>query len=341
MPGATVSYTNETPDQNYRIGFPLGFRIGNLYYLNNHVVLQILYEKQDQDHYRIEGFEVYPDSIARGECTKGTVEYQHQKVLEQRFTVSLTYSIRWKQVYPTTQARWDRFLIDPRPDRHRWGYVNNLTVALIVSGLVLWIVHKARKQRTSATQEDKVHEEMEDYVGWRLIDRDVFRRPTYGGLLPPLIGTGVQLILVAIGLWFALYRKWYHPAQPMVLTQWFTALFIFGSLPGGYASAKLYKVFRGKSWILNGLLTATLVPTLVLLILFVLSFFTWSQQSTLAISWGGWIMMVLIVLVVLVPATFLGAFLGEKRDRIEYPTRTTQLPRIIPKKQWYQSNMLR
>jgi transmembrane 9 superfamily protein 2/4 len=26
MPGATVSYTNEAPEHNYRIGFPLGFR---------------------------------------------------------------------------------------------------------------------------------------------------------------------------------------------------------------------------------------------------------------------------------------------------------------------------
>lgn len=26
MPGATVSYTNEAPEHNYRVGFPLGFK---------------------------------------------------------------------------------------------------------------------------------------------------------------------------------------------------------------------------------------------------------------------------------------------------------------------------
>lgn len=62
MPGATVSYTNEAPEHNYRIGFPFGFRIGNLYYLNNHVVIQVLYEKSSTGKYNIMGFEVYPDS---------------------------------------------------------------------------------------------------------------------------------------------------------------------------------------------------------------------------------------------------------------------------------------
>jgi hypothetical protein len=31
MPGATVSYTNEAPEHNYRIGFPLGFKKVSFY----------------------------------------------------------------------------------------------------------------------------------------------------------------------------------------------------------------------------------------------------------------------------------------------------------------------
>lgn len=62
MPGATVSYTNEEPEHKYRIGFPLGFKNGNAYYLNNHVVIQILYDINNAGRYRIMGFEIYPDS---------------------------------------------------------------------------------------------------------------------------------------------------------------------------------------------------------------------------------------------------------------------------------------
>lgn len=48
----------------------------------------------------------------------------------------------------------------------------------------------------------KIHDDFEDAIGWRLIHRDVFRRPIYGGLLAPIIGSGVQLlitVLVAFG----------------------------------------------------------------------------------------------------------------------------------------------
>lgn len=74
----------------------------------------------------------------------------------------------------------------------------------------------------------KIYEDVEDYAGWRLIDRDVFRRPVYGGLLTPLMGTGIQLLVVAFGLLFALFKGWYHPAEPTSFTQWFTCLFFVG-----------------------------------------------------------------------------------------------------------------
>ncbi|KAG1465147.1 hypothetical protein G6F56_004941 [Rhizopus delemar] len=343
MPGATVSYTNEAPEHNYRIGFPFGFRIGNLYYLNNHVVIQVLYEKSSTGKYNIMGFEVYPDSIAEGECTKKKVDYQHQKVLERRFTVSLTYSVKWKEVN-NISSRWDKFLLLPNPERHQYALINNVIVTSLLLTIALIILCKARRQRTSPNQDDKdikVYDDVEDYVGWRLVDRDVFRRPVYGGLLPPLMGTGIQLIIVAFGLLFALYRGWYHPAEPTAFAQWFTGLFLIGSVPGGYSSARVYKVFRGKSWVLNSLLTACIVPTVVLCIIFIVSFFSWSQQSSLAISFTGWMSMISIVIFVLVPCTFFGAYFGEKRERIEYPSRTTQLPRMIPTKRLYQHNFIR
>lgn len=51
--------------------------------------------------------------------------------------------------------------------------------------------------------------------------------------------------------------------------------------------------------------------------------------------------MISIFIFVLVPCTFLGAYLGEKRERLEYPSRTTQIPRMIPAKRWYQLKFIR
>ncbi|KAG1460063.1 hypothetical protein G6F46_005794 [Rhizopus delemar] len=343
LPGATVSYTNEAPEHNYRIGFPLGFKIGNMYYLNNHVIIQILYEKNQAGRYNILGFEIYPDSIAEGGCTKKSIDYQHQRVLERRFTVFFTYSVKWKQAN-NIRNRWDTYLIPPNPERYKYASLNSIIVAILLSTIVVLILYKTSYHRTSPNQDDKdikIYEDVEDYAGWRLIDRDVFRRPVYGGLLTPLMGTGIQLLVVAFGLLFALFKGWYHPAEPTSFTQWFTCLFFVGSIPAGYWSARIYKVFRGKSWILNSLLTSCIVPTIVLSIFFGTNVLTWSQQSSLAISFSGWISMISIFIFVLVPFTFLGAYLGEKHERLEYPSRTTQIPRIIPAKRWYQLNFIR
>lgn len=44
---------------------------------------------------------------------------------------------------------------------------------------------------------------------------------------------------------------------------------------------------------------------------------------------------------VLLPLTCVGAYIGEKRERIEHPSRTTQIPRMIPAKRWYQLDLVR
>lgn len=46
-------------------------------------------------------------------------------------------------------------------------------------------------------------------------------------------------------------------------------------------------------------------------------------------------------LIVMLPLTFLGSLVGDRRERIEHPSRTTQMPRFIPEKRWYQSYSMR
>lgn len=60
------------------------------------------------------------------------------------------------------------------------------------------------------------------------------------------------------------------------------------------------------------------------------------MSSSIAISAKGWVMLTGLWLLVIVPLTFLGALVGDRRDRIEHPVRTTQMPRYIPEKRWYQ-----
>ncbi|KAI8985133.1 hypothetical protein BDB01DRAFT_789023 [Pilobolus umbonatus] len=343
IPGVTVSYTNERPDHTYRVGFPLGFMKADSIYINNHVTFQILYTQDTSGEIEVVGFEVYPDSVAEDECMKQNVDYKYQEVIERRSTITYTYSVKWKEVKGITN-KWDPFLLAPDHDRHFYARLNGTIMALLTSLVITIVMLKTMQKDSSGLQEDKdikTFDDVDEYIGWRLINRDVFRRPIYGGLLTPLMGTGIQLIIVYVGLIVCLYMGWYHPAQPGSLTRWFTLLFMLGSVPAGYWSARVYKVFRGKSWILNSVLTSLVVPSIVLLVIFGLSTITWSHNSSLAISFPGWVSMIALWLFMLVPLTFIGAYFGEKTDRMEVPSRTTQIPRVIPPQKWYQNIMVR
>ncbi|RCI01909.1 hypothetical protein CU098_011477, partial [Rhizopus stolonifer] len=302
LPGVTVSYTNEAPEHNYRIGFPLGFKKGDATFINNHAIFQILYTPSQEKFggYDIVGFEVYPDSIADGECTKKNVEYAFQEVTIRRATVSFTYSVQWKEVQMLPKSRWDAFLLKPNPDRHYYALLNAMIVVMLVSSLI--------------GKKAPMYDDADDFIGWRLINRDVFRRPVYGGLLTPIMGTGIQLFMVFIGLTLCLQLGWYHPAQPGSLARWFTFLFLLGAIPAGYWSARIYKVFRGKSWVLNSILTAVVCPSIMVILLFFISVITWFRQSSLAISFSGWVSLLSIWVLLLVPLTSLGAYFGEKAE---------------------------
>lgn len=55
----------------------------------------------------------------------------------------------------------------------------------------------------------------------------------------------------------------------------------------------------------------------------------------------GWFTLMILWLIVMLPLTFLGSLVGDRRERIEHPSRTTQMPRFIPEKRWYQSYSMR
>ncbi|KAI8367566.1 uncharacterized protein BYT42DRAFT_131169 [Radiomyces spectabilis] len=179
----------------------------------------------------------------------------------------------------------------------------------------------------------KLLDEYEDVVGWRLIHRET----AYGGLLAPILGIGSQFLVVALTLLGALLCHQVHPAKPSSLLTCGVTIFLLTGFIGGFSSARIYKTFRGKSWLLNAFLTATMVPGGIMVLISALSFMAWSQQSSLAISFNGWIMVAVLWMAVLLPGIVMGSHTGNQRDPIEHPVRPTQMPRIIPGKRWYQT----
>ncbi|KAL0075160.1 Endomembrane protein 70-domain-containing protein [Phycomyces blakesleeanus] len=358
LPGATVSYTNKVSTRSYRVGFPLGQVLNGQTYINNHVAIHVLYTTDDNDNHDNEvtdkdndddyannsrisiiGFEVYPDSVQNGDCNHPAVDYPKQQVLERKSSIRYTYSVTWKQTTLTDQSRWDKYVLETPPKKNLVATVNSVVVALLLLGVIAVILLKTASKDSFDDVEYKLHEDFEDNVGWRLIHRDVFRRPIYAGLLAPLVGSGIQLITASFVTAGCVMLGTCHPAQPGALL----LRFMIGQMPGcllaGFVTGKIYRMFKGKPWVLNGCLTAFIVPGFVVVCLVLQTMMGWTQLSSIAIPLRGWVILIMVWWGVMTPMTLMGAYVGHRSKVIEHPVRPSSIARIIPHKQWYQRPM--
>jgi transmembrane 9 superfamily protein 2/4 len=95
---------------------------------------------------------------------------------------------------------------------------------------------------------DLSDEEVEDITGWKLLHADVFRVPIYSSLLAPLVGSGMQLLFVAVGLLILSCMGILNPSFRGGFVSVGVGLFVFAGLFSGYFSSKLYKTFGGQKW---------------------------------------------------------------------------------------------
>jgi transmembrane 9 superfamily protein 2/4 len=174
-----------------------------------------MYDNVDQDHIRIVGFEVYPESYRADECEPSTIDFERQEVSERRTTVRYRYSVTWQLNSAISwEQRWDMYLLASDNSLHWYAIINSLVIVLFMTAITAVILMKTIRKDT--VDDDKVryvckvtmtmatrvnmsqqlfHSSSDDALGWKLVNKDVFRRPTYGGLFAPLVGTGIQLLV--------------------------------------------------------------------------------------------------------------------------------------------------
>ncbi|KAK6202133.1 hypothetical protein LQW54_009002 [Pestalotiopsis sp. IQ-011] len=179
-------------------------------------------------------------------------------------------------------------------------------------------------------------EGLEDVTGWKLLHADVFRKPAYGYILAPLVGSGMQLLFMALGLVLLSAIGVLNPSFRGGFISSGVGLFVFAGLFSGYFSARVYKSFDGQHFGKNSLITATLFPGLLFGLIFVLNLFVWAQASSTAIPFGTLIAILLLWLCIQVPLVYVGSWYGYvKSGAWEHPTKTSSIPRQIPQQAWY------
>jgi transmembrane 9 superfamily member 2/4 len=181
-------------------------------------------------------------------------------------------------------------------------------------------------------------EDAAEETGWKLVHGDVFRPPKgfFGPMfLSVFVGSGAQIIGMTVTVMVFAVLGFLSPANRGGLLTSMLLLFVFCGSVGGFFAARLYKMFHGKAWKRNTVLTAVTYPGAVALVAFIVNFFVWGQGSSAAIPFGTMFAVLVLWFGVSMPLVFLGAYFGFKKDEIKHPVRVNQIPRQVPPQPWY------
>eukprot|EP00249_Psilotum_nudum_P014615 c24917_g1_i1 orf=406-2349(+) len=361
LPVAVLKQRQEgsTVFKSYERGFPVGFKATYIeggeekYFIYNHLSFTVLYHMDaDSMASRIVGFEVTPYSVKHEyekpldkerpqltTCNPDTKQFvsaaQPPQEVKKGEEIIFTYDIAFKESPVKWASRWDTYLLMSDDQIHWFSIINSLMIVLFLSGMVAMIMMRTLYQDIARYNQLETQEEAQEETGWKLVHADVFRPPNNAGLLCVYVGTGVQFLgMTIVTMIFALFG-FLSPANRGALMTAMLLLWVFMGLFAGYASACLYKMFKGTEWKKNTLKTAFLFPGVVFCLFFVLNCFIWGEKSSGAVPFGTMFALVFLWFGISVPLVFIGSYFGYKKAAIEDPVRTNKIPRQIPEQAWY------
>jgi transmembrane 9 superfamily protein 2/4 len=366
LPAASVIDTEQYILTSYSRGFPVGyFDEDRNHYLYNHVNIILKYHEVGPDAFRVVGFYVEPFSVKHmfvngqswdgdfqalpplATCSKSEpmdLESIYEEQLIEAGKILFTYAVIWKPSNIKWASRWDIYLSmdNAVPDKVHWfSIVNSMLIVVFLSGMVgMILVRNLRRDITRynriPTEEEKAEEREES--GWKLVHADVFRPPSTSPLMfCVFVGTGMQLLSMAIITTFFAAVGFLSPANRGSLMIAMLLLYVVMGAFAGYHAANLYKTFDGKQWQRCTMLTAFFYPGICFIIFLILDVSMASISSTGAIPVLSMVALLALWFGISVPLVFLGAYIGFRKEKIEFPTRSSNIPRQIPDQPWYLS----
>ncbi|XP_076885071.1 transmembrane 9 superfamily member 8-like [Bidens hawaiensis] len=345
----------------YQHGYFVGHKIQyagtkeEKYFINNHLTFIVKYHRDIQiDSARIVGFEVNAYSVKHqydgkwNDKNRLTTCDAHAKrtvsasdppqEVENNKEVIFTYDVDFQESNIKWASRWDTYLLMADDQVHWFSIVNSLMIVLFLSGMVAMIMLRTLYRDISKYNQLETQEEAQEETGWKLVHGDVFRPPVNSDLLCVYVGTGVQFFgMILLAMIFAVLG-FLSPSNRGGLMTALLILWVLMGIFGGYASARLYKSFKGTEWKSITLKTAFMFPGIAFTIFFVLNALIWGEKSSGAVPFGTMFALVFLWFGISVPLVFVGSYIGFKKPALEDPVKTNKIPRQIPEQAWYMSS---
>ncbi|KAL8158736.1 hypothetical protein V2J09_000273 [Rumex salicifolius] len=273
--------------------------------------------------------EKYPSKI---NCDSKTVSM----AIKENEPLAFSYEVEFVMSETKWLSRWDAYLKMEGEKVHWFSILNSMMVITFLAGIVLVIFLRTIRRDLARYEElDKEAQAQmnEELSGWKLVVNDVFRAPSNSSLLCVMVGDGVQILAMAVVTILFAALGFMSPASRGTLITGMIFFYMLLGIVAGYVSVRLWRTIGcgdKTGWVSVAWKAACFFPGISFLILTVLNFLLWGSQSTGAIPFFLFVVLVLLWFCISVPLTLLGGYFGAKAPHIDYPVRTNQIPREIP-----------
>jgi len=310
-------------------------------------------EGSDKPGYMVVGFEVIPCSILHNaDSVKGMKMYNKYPSpikcdpstvampMREGQPVTFSYEVTFEESDIKWPSRWDAYLKMEGAKVHWFSILNSLMVITFLAGIVLVIfLRTVRRDLTRYEELDKEAQAQmnEELSGWKLVVGDVFRAPTNSALLCILVGDGVQILGMAVVTILFAALGFMSPASRGTLITGMLFFYMILGVAAGYVAVRLWRTMGcgdKKGWISVAWKAACFFPGIAFFILTTLNFLLWGSHSTGAIPFSLFVILILLWFCISVPLTLIGGLFGARAPHAEYPVRTNQIPREIPKQKY-------
>ncbi|KJE94757.1 transmembrane protein TM9SF3 [Capsaspora owczarzaki ATCC 30864] len=262
-------------------------------------------------------------------------------ILAPGITISFSYTVAWGESSTSFAERFDKYL-DPNFFQHNihwFSIFNSFMMVIFLVGLVSMILMRTlRKDYARYSRDDDIDDmerDLGDEYGWKQVHGDVFRAPSHLLLFSALVGSGYQLVAVAVAVICFIIVGDLYTTRGSILT---TCIFAYAALSpvAGFSGGSLYARYGGREWIKQTFLTAALLPFTVSATAFMINFIAIYYNATRAIPFITMLMVLAICFFVVMPLCLVGTVLGRNMcGAANFPCRVKPVPRPIPEKQWY------
>ncbi|KAI0630278.1 Nonaspanin [Trametes polyzona] len=345
LPAAEMKEDKRTGELFFDMGFNLGNDEGQfeeMPALHNHYDIVLRYHSPTPDVYRIVGVLVWPTSRGGPQETPSDGELDCASsapplILSETSSnmVRYTYRVMWNESDTPWATRWDNYLHIFDPRIHWFSLINAVIVVVFLCLMVSMILLRTVSRDISRYNAIDLSEDVQEDWGWKLVHGEVFRAPQNPMILSVLVGNGAQLCaMVAVTLVFALLGFLSPSNRGSLATVMMICWTFFGGI-GGYISSRVYASLGGPNKRRNSFLTATLMPTVVFAIVFLLDLFLVAAGSSGAVPFGTLLLIIILWFGISAPLSAVGSYFGSKHGAIPNPVRVNQIPRQIPPQPTY------